>query len=325
MFKVWKITVVSVVGVLFLLIWIFLFGISAGQPGSFYNKGHNAVWLGHEWVGLYKTEAQIQKLVEDFKKHDIDTVFVHSGPFESSGAVAASGHEFAVHFIDTAKRFDEGIEYQAWLGQLRGKVDLSNESVRHNMAKQAMMFTQLIGFDGVHFDIEPVWDGDTDFIEMLRESRELMPDDKKISVALAEFIPSSVLWLLENVKTFENYNTEVNYRNVAEYADQVVVMTYDTSLDKDWKYIWLVMEETIRVTNLLDETEVFIGLPAYEYDEKKEWFDPEIENVENGLKGVIKGLNNFRSEVDNFAGVAIYPFWEIDNKEWDTYDTLWLK
>lgn len=325
MFRFWKITVLGVVFTLSVLVWIFLFGISANQPGAFYNEGNNAVWMGHEWVGVYKTEAQISELVEKLKAHEIGTVFVHSGPFNSEGKVDPETYEFAVHFVDTAKRLAPDIEYQAWLGQIRSKVDLNDETVRHNMAKEAMIFTRFVGFDGVHFDIEPVWDGDSGFIEVLKESRELLGEEKKISVALAEFIPQSLIWFLENLKTFKNYNTEVNYKNVAEYADQVVVMTYDTSLKIEKLYRWLVMEQTIRVTRLLDGTEVFIGIPAYEYDEKKDWFDPDVENVENGLKGIIKGLNNFRSKEENFAGVAIYPFWEIDNEEWKTYDNIWLK
>jgi hypothetical protein len=73
----------------------------------------------------------------------------------------------------------------------------------------------------------------------------------------------------------------------------------------------------------LGKKQVFIGIPAYE--ESKEGFDPKIENVKNGLKGIIKGLNNMRSEVDNFEGVAIYPYWEISDEEWKTYNDLWLK
>ena len=41
--------------------------------------------------------------------------------------------------------------------------------------------------------------------------------------------------------------------------------------------------------------------------------------------GVINGLNNIRSEEENFAGVAIYPYWEIDENEWAVYEKLWLK
>lgn len=323
MWNLTKTTILGVIIIAILLVWIFVIGISAKRPGAFFNKGHNATWIGHEWVGEEKNDEEIQALVGDFKKHQIDTVFVHSGPFKEDGNIDPETYQHAINFIEKAKKFDGDIKYQAWLGQIRNKIDLSDENVRHNMAKQGFILANLVGFDGVHFDIEPVWDGDFDFIAMLKESRELMADDKKMSVALAEFIPGTLIWITENVFEFKNFNTEVNYENVAKYADQIVVMAYDTGINRDWLYRWLVKEQTIWLTNIMADEEVFIGIPAY--DEAKEGFNPEVENIENGLRGMIAGLNNLRSNEANFAGVAIYPYWDINEKEWETYEELFIK
>ena len=119
-------------------------------------------------------------------------------------------YKYAISFLDQAKELNNDIEYQSWLGQIRRKINLSDKEVRINIAKLSSMLTQMIGFDGIHFDIEPVWDDDLDFIELLKETREMMPDNKKISVALAEFIPKSVINFTEAVHEFENYNSEVN-------------------------------------------------------------------------------------------------------------------
>lgn len=321
MFKWWKITSFGTLLVLGLFIWIFVFGISANRAGYFFNKGHNAIWIGHEWVGEAKNSSEIIKLVNDLKTHDIDTVFVHAGPLKGDGSIDPDTYKYAIQFVEEVKKIDKNIQYQAWLGQIRSKIDLADSEVRHNIAKQAMILGQLVGFDGIHFDIEPIWDEDKDFIKVLAETREILPQEKKISVAMADFIPSSLIWLLEKIYTFENYNTEVNYENVAKYADQIVVMTYDAGASSEWLYKWRVQEQTIWLTNLLRGKEVFIGIPAYE----GELLDERIENLENGLLGVIKGLNNFRSDEENFAGVAIYPYWEIDEKEWKVYKELWMK
>lgn len=318
-----KIIFIAVIGLAIFLIWYFMIGFSANKHGSFFNKGHNAVWLGHEWVGQSKSEGEIRTLVENLRNHQIDTVFVHAGPLKEDGSIDPKTYEFAFEFIERAGRLDGKIEYQAWLGQVRSKIDLADSVVRHNIAKQAIILAGLTGFDGVHFDIEPVWDDDKDFIELLKETRNSLPADKKISVALAEFIPRSLIWLMENVHEFENFNSEVNYENVAEYADQIVVMAYDTGIDRPWLYRWLVREQTIWLTNLLKDSELFIGIPAYE--DEKDSFNPDVENVENGLSGIIAGLNNFRSEEENFGGVAIYPYWEVDANEWGTYEELWGK
>lgn len=320
----WFQSVISLIAFLIILfVWIFIVGISSKQPGAFFNKGHNAVWIGHEWVAERSDDSEIIELVKNLEKNQIDTVFVHVGPINKDGSIDPETYRYSVDFIEKVKKFNKKIEYQAWLGQIRGKIDLSDESVRHNISKLCMILGHFVGFDGIHFDIEPVWDKDEDFIKLLAECREILKDGKKISVAMAEMIPKSFLWFTEKIFKFENFNSEINYKNVAKYADQIVVMVYDTGVDEDWFYRWLVREQTIRVTDLLDDKEVFIAIPAY--DEPKEGFNPKVENVENGLRGIIHGMNDLRSNEKSFAGVAIYPYWGIDEKEWQIYQDLWIK
>lgn len=315
-----------------LFMWIFVFGVSLNQPGAFFNKGHNATWIGHKWVAADMSDREISDLVANLEAHQVDTVFMHVGPINEDGTIEPEVYKFALNFLNRARSFSKKINYQAWLGQVRSKIDLSDEKVRHNLTNQVMVLSEFVGFDGIHFDIEPVWDGDSDFIKLLEESRGAMAEMKKLSVALPELIPEVLIWYTKNLRDYTNYNSEVNYKNVAKYADQIVAMVYDTSLKKPWLYRWLVSEQTIRLSRLLDGRELFVALPAYDYfdDEfidqevAKNWFDPEVENVKNGLLGVIKGLNNSRSEEETFAGVAIYPYWQIDEEEWAIYDNFWL-
>jgi hypothetical protein len=321
--KIWKVTALGTIFIVVMFLWIFVWGLSANQPGSYYNKGNNAVWLGHEWVGEAKSDIEIQALVRRLKEHDIGTVFVHSGPLKENGDIDPTTYRHSIAFVEKVKQLDADIEYQAWIGQLRGKIDLSDAEVRHNISNQCRTLAYLVGFDGIHFDVEPVWDGDLDFIDTIEECRDVIPKEKKISVALAEFIPESFIWFTEKIHTFENYNTEINYQNVAEHADQVVVMAYDTGLAHDWAYEWLVKEQTIWLTDLLDGTELFVGIPAY--DEEKVGFDPEVENIGTGLRGIVKGLNNARSNEENFEGVAIYSYWEMDGDEWGTFKDIWIE
>lgn len=311
--------------VIIFVFWYFFIGVSSNQAGSFYNNGNNAVWLEHEWVDTKKSEKEIFELVENLKKHQIGTVFVHAGPLKPDGTIEPATYRYAIDFLEKARRFNSEIQYQAWLGQIRGKIDLSREEVRHSVAKQTLILAEFLDFDGVHFDIEPVWDGDSEFIQLLKETREMLPEEKKISVALAEFIPKSLLFVGKAFHEFENFNSEVNYENVAQYADEIVVMTYATGFEHEWLYRWLVKEQTIWVTDLIRDKKVFVGIPAYQQSINDPEFDERIENMENGLRGLISGLNNFRSHEESFEGVAIYPYWEIDEAEWKIYDDLWLK
>ena len=320
--KLWKITFWALFITIILCVWIFVIGISADRPGSFYNRGNNAVWIEHKWVGEAIGEEDIAKLITKLQENDIGTVFVHTGPLKSDGTIDTETYKYAERFLEKARKYDKNIQFQSWLGQIRSSIDLSDPYVRQNVVKQAQILSQMVGFDGIHFDIEPVWDGDLDFISLLKETREVL-DGKKMSVALAEFIPNYAIWTIGRFYNFENYNTEYNYENVAKYADQIVTMVYDTGIDSGFLYSWLVREQVIWITNLFDDKEVFIAIPAYE--EIKDGFNPEVENLKNGLTGILKGLNNIRSNEENFAGVAIYPYWEMDETEWKIYNELWIQ
>lgn len=320
----WKISKVGVGLIAFVLLWSIVIGFSSGQQGQFFNKGNNAVWLEHAWVGDYKSEAEIQKLVNDLREYQFSTAFVHVGPLKSDGSIDPETYKYSIHFVDTVRKFDQDLQLQAWMGQLRHRIDLDDPKVRHNVVTKSIIMTQMVGFDGVHLDIEPAWDNDPGFIRLLKETREKLPEDAIISVALAKFIPQSALWLFGNLYEFKNYSTQVNYGNVQKYADQIAVMVYDTSISKEWLYKWLVKEQVIWITSFLDEADVFIGIPTYDYGEPRPWFNHEIENVRTGLEGVIKGLNNLKSNPDRFAGVAIYPYWEFDEENREAYRELWL-
>lgn len=319
----WRNLFLFVSGVCLLLFWYFFVGIGSNLAGSSFNKAHNAVWLSHDWVGEEKSAAEIQNLVDILTAKQIDTVFLHAGPLKEDGGIDPQTYRYAIDFLEQARRFNPEIRYQAWLGQLRNKLDLEDAEVRKNVLNQVVVLTKLVGFDGIHFDIEPVWDYDQGFVLLLEQSQKAMSGSKKISVALAEFIPGSVLWFFEKIHQFELYNSETNFLNVEKYADQIVVMAYDTSIRRDWLYRWLVSEQVVWVSRLIKNKEFFIGLPAY--DKPTKAFDPQVENLENGLRGAIRGLNNLRSNEASFAGVAIYPYWLIDEEEWQVYDDLWLK
>jgi hypothetical protein len=320
-----------IIGLIFL--WVFFVGVKADKTGAFYNTGQNAVWIAHEWAEEPKNGFEIQNLVMDLSRHDIDTIFLHVGPLREDGLIAPSTYQATVNFVDKVKRYGDNIKVLAWMGQIRGKIDLGNPQVRHNILSMCTIFVDMVGMDGVHYDIEPVWDGDEDFIALLEETRRLFDRREElgagravVSVALAEFIPSSFVWWTEELTGFENYNTEVNYLNVAKHADQIVDMVYDTGIDRGWLYRWLVKEQVIWVSDLIGSeeaagTEFLIGVPTY--DSGGEGFNPEVENIENAMLGILDGLNDIRSSHENFTGIAIYSEWETSDDEWAVYDGLW--
>lgn len=302
--------------------WAVLFGPQTSYEGAHFNKGENAIWVEHAFVSEPKTFQEIEEFITFLASKKIRNVFIHVGPLDPDGTIPDYRFMEATNFLEVAHRLTKKMHFQAWIGQIRSKIDLDDSGVRKNIAVTSRKLTNVIGFDGVHFDIEPVGDGDEGFILLLEDVRYEIPDDKIISVALSELIPRSLVALLSPFWKLENYNSEKYYKKVGKFADQVVAMTYDTSIDDEWLYRFLVKHQVISATRALGDREVFIGIPTY--DDEKPSFNPAVENIKNGLLGVIDGLNNLRSNKDSFAGVALYSNWETSPEEWGIYDELFL-
>jgi hypothetical protein len=68
---------------------------------------------------------------------------------------------------------------------------------------------------------------------------------------------------------------------------------------------------------------VLLGVPAYA-DEGVEYHDPKVENLQNALLGIHRGLAR-RPLPANYQGVAIYCEWEMDTNEWRYFEKHFLK
>lgn len=325
--------------------WYFLLGPSDENPGSFFNTGENAIWLEHEWVDQPKSVSEISALVNRLGQSRIQYVYVHVGPIEENGGVSPQRYLYARDFLQTARAYGDRIQYLAWLGQLRGKIAFQDSQIRLNIAETARKFVQEIGFDGVHYDIEPLFDSDIDFLFLLEETREKIGDERLISVALREMVPYFTGRILSWFLKLDTFNHPLFYQKITDRADQIVIMTYENSIKKPALYRYFVKNELIWLTRILSGTgggdgadrvnsaggrsgaggaggaKIFIGLPTY--DQPSLTFYPEAENIENGLLGLISGLNNWRSVRERFAGVALYRYSTTDEKEWKTYQNLW--
>jgi len=303
-----------------LLLWHFLIGPSDDFPGSFFNRNENAMWLRHSWVDTDQSWESIADMVHGLEKHGIKSAYVHSGPIDPNGMVPDYRYVYAKQFLDRAKAINPKIQYYAWLGQKRSLVDLDNKKIRKNIVKISRLLVGDIGFDGIHYDFEPVSGHDTGFINLVKET-DTGITPRPISIAIEEYIPSIMTKALSIIaETKDNVSKEL-LLEIAPHIDQLVVMTYDTKMDDPWKYSWLVKQEVIAITRLLPEMNIFIGVPTY--DDQKPSFNPEAENISTGLNGVIAGLNSRRSIRDAIRGVAIYANWETDMEEWKVYRQLW--
>jgi len=170
---------------------------------------------------------------------------------------------------------------------------------------------------GVQVNIEPMPSGNPDFLTLLDELRQAMPTGKILSVAA---YPPPTRW-----HPFPEGHWEESYfRQVAKRADQLAPMMYDTAIPLQKIYQHLMSTWTVDILNWSGDTQVLLGVPAYD-DEGVLYHSPRVENLRNALLGIHEGLSRFKSLSGNYAGIAIYSEWEMDEQEWHYFKRNFAK
>ena len=212
-----------------------------------------------------------------------------------------------------------------WVGGLRvgykrqrpGTIDLADLGQRQRIVAECRGLIDE-GFDGIHVNVEPVDDGNVEFLALLRALRTAVGPDRILSLSAIRpgplrlpFAPN-FLW------------TPDYYARVAELADQIVVMAYDTALPTPTLYRRYLAYVALAVTTRLAASHGARGCW---------WASPPttrpgsctaraVETPENALLGVVAGLRGLGAG-GTFEGVALYAEWTTDEAEWATYERLW--
>jgi hypothetical protein len=300
-------------------------------PGSHFNRGQNAAWLGVEWSMEPHSVSEVEALAANLKQQQIATIFVYLSYLKPAGEFNPT-YDHAREFIMAFKQVAPEIEVQAWLGVpvrvppgtpgAAGYVDLADEAVQNKIAEISRLAVQDFGFDGVHLDAEPVVTGDPALLSVLDKMRAVIGAQARLSIAGREITP-----LLPEADLIVNrwFTWRGDYyREVANRVDQIAVMAYDSHAPFRFWYEQWVRHQVINLTNSLRETtaEILIGVPTSE--EHSSSHDPAVENMQTGLTGLLAGLNDLDAQPGKITGVAIYPYWETTADEWQTYAELWL-
>lgn len=302
--------------------------------GSHFNQGKNAVWLEHTWVGDVHSSADFDALAEQLSREQIRYVYAHVGPMKSDGSIPDSlAPEAAVLTEQLHSRLPQ-VKVLAWIGQLETAsghpanvtVNLENSHVRAGIVQTTTRFVRDFGFDGVHYDIEPITNNNNHFLDLLSETRAALPSGAILSISAQKWAPNAHIadWAYGLGKA-DAWWTSYYYAKVAQYVDQLVVMAYNTAMPTAGMYSLAVKQETANILEAArsaqNTPEVLIGVPTYGGDNP--WFHASAENMESALQGVTAGLNSNR-DTSPFVGVAIYRLATTTEEEWSAYERLWL-
>ncbi|MFD0637065.1 hypothetical protein [Catenulispora yoronensis] len=313
-------------------IGIALYAEGAGTPSpAARSTGHDALWLGHAWVGWpagngrdAKTDADFAGLAALVRSSGIKDLFVHDGPFDMDGSLDPGKSPNAGWFLDRVHRELPGVRVQAWLGQVVGGASLHLDDAATRGRVVAGVGAALDrGFDGVHFDFEPVPDGDPGFVDVVAAARAVTSSHHALlSVSVPQVEPVSG-WRVPGdfLAGHPKWWSQSYLRRVAENCDQVAVMAYDTSLPTEWAYRGYVERQTeVALQAVPPGVDLLMGVPAFHTDDPGH--SDSAETVPAALTGVRLALGG-RPPARPF-GVAMYVEFAATPADWAAYREDWL-
>jgi hypothetical protein len=290
-----------------------------------FNQDRNAVWIAHRWLERDHSEAEIEALLLALRRRGVVYVYPHLIPFDREGRLPPHSREQMRRFLAVAARVTPDVRVLPWVGGLRlgyrrqraGTLDLADLVQRQRIVAECRGLIDE-GFDGIHLNVEPVDDGNVDFLSLLRALRTAVGESRILS--LSTIRPGPVrLPVAPNFFWTPDY-----YVRVAHVADQVVVMSYDTALPTPSLYrryaAYAASTLTARLRAADARARVLVGVPTY--DETGLMHRANVETPENALVGVVAGLRGLGGG-GTFEGVALYAEWTTDDAEWSAYERYW--
>ncbi len=296
-------------------------------PSRAFNHGGNGVWLDVEWTSRPQPPERIQDLAKHLAAHDIRYGFVYVNSLRAGGEDNPQTYTYARDFLDTARGVNETTRWLAWVGVPTiwmdgGTVDLRQPAARTTIGQFAHYLVHDLGFDGVHLNVEPVLDGDPALPALLETVRAQIGPRVLLSVTTHHWRPD--LGGLTHPSLGQGYWRDGYFRAVAERADQLVVMSYDSRLPHpDLYQLWL-RHQVVGITRAVAGTraEILFGVPTF--DDRWRNHDPTVENMATALAGITAGLNDHAAHRERVVGVAIYAHWTTTPADWTLYRRQWL-
>ena len=296
----------------------------AGDPRPHpFNQDRNAVWLEHRWLEKPHTVEEMEQMFRFLDHHGIVYAYPHLIPFDGAGRLPLHNREQMRAFRAAARRVAPNMKILPWVGGLRagyrrsrpGTIDLGDLGQRQRMVAECRGLIDE-GFDGVHLNVEPIPNGDVEFLSLLRALRTAIGGG---ILSLSATRPGPfALPFAPNFLWSPDY-----YVRVAAEADQLVVMAYDTALPTPSLYRRYLSYAASSMTENLaasGRARVLMGVPTY--DGSGLMHRADVESPENALAGLVAGLRGVGGG-GTFEGVALYAEWTTDDAEWATYERLW--
>ncbi|MFE3635871.1 hypothetical protein [Streptomyces sp. NPDC059168] len=297
-------------------------------PGTL-TRDKDALWLGHAWVDGRKTDADVEALADRLRGTGIRDLYVHSGPLEHDGTLPKSAYERAGWLTAAVHRELPGVRVQAWLGDVLASegpdgLRLERPATRAAIVESARAVLAA-GFEGAHFDLEPLHSGDRDYLSLLDDLRALTrARHALLSVAAHQIDPLPGFHSFWGTTTgHPKWWSQAYFGQVARRVDQIAVMSYDTMQPMPSLYGGYVAQQTSLALEVTPRsTDLLMGLPFYHENRFGHW--AHAETVPAAVRGVRLGLSRTDAGRTRF-GVALYVDFAATEDDWTAYRRDWVR
>lgn len=299
-----------------------------GDPADgTYTRDKDAIWLGHAWVDGRKTDADVTALAHRLRGTGIRDLYVHSGPLEHDGTLPKSAYPKARRLIAAVHRELPGIRVQAWLGDKLASegpdgLRLERADTRAAVVRSTRQILAA-GFEGAHFDLEPLHSGDRHYLSLLDDLRAVTRDRHALlSVAAHQIDPLPAFHSFWGATTgHPKWWSQAYFGQVARRVDQIAVMSYDTMQPLESLYGGYVAQQTSLALEVTPPTtDLLMGLPFYHENRFGHW--AHAETVPAAVRGVRLGLSRTDADRARF-GVALYVDFAATEADWTAYRKGW--
>lgn len=305
-----------------------------GTPAAWARStGHDALWMGHAWVDGRNGQPQLDALAARLRGGGVRDVYVHVGPFDLNGRLNPAKYPDAKGFLRRFRATLPGIRVQAWAGQrVDHGLDLGDERTRERILDGVRDLREA-GFDGVHYNFEPVSSGDEGFIKLLRATRPALrgpagpgaAERATLSTAIPQIEPLGGLRVpVRLVAGKDKYWSEGYVTEVAGEVDQIALMTYDSAMPMESLYGGhVVRQASLALGAVPEDVDLLIGAPAYHEDTMTH--DPGAETMAATARGVRLAVTEHAAARGRTYGLAIYVDFAARPGDWAAYHRHWVK
>ncbi len=290
-----------------------------------FNHDRNAVWLEHRWLERPHPVEEMEALFDKLRRRGIGYAYPHLIPFDARGELSSHDREQMRAFLAVARRVAPDLRVLPWVGGLRvgykrhreGTVNLDDLTQRQRIVAEVRGLVDE-GFDGIHLNVEPINDGNDEFLALLRSLRNAVGPGHVLS--LAAIRPGPV-----GIPVAPNFVwSPAYYARVAAVSDQIVIMAYDTAIPTPPLYRRYLAWSTASVAGALvasgSHARVLMGVPTYE--DFGFMHRSGVETIDNALYGIVAGLRGLGAG-GTFEGVALYAEWTTGEEDWAAYERIW--